>query len=192
MESERRKVFRLALILHITAYYSRANGVGIGLVQRTESNTPGERLTKGNTILSIQQRQYGIKREDLATQNVEIPERAHMLAIALALRLACQTIKVRPDPPEDNALQKAKVLSDSGNAVAMFNQHLQDASNSLDAIASTNDHRVIAKVLAEVRKLEKHGAMVGIASAAVEDTGVAKQASARAKTMAAQIGREAS
>jgi hypothetical protein len=115
-----------------------------------------------------------------------------MLAISHTLHLAHQTIHTHSGPREDVELEKVKVYSGSGKAVALINEDLRDASNRLGDIASTNDHKMILKVLAEVRQLEEGGVEVEIAGAAVEYTGIGKLVSARAKTMATQVGRNAS
>ncbi|KAF2788931.1 hypothetical protein K505DRAFT_201065, partial [Melanomma pulvis-pyrius CBS 109.77] len=72
--------------------YVHAQGVGTGLIQRAECATTG--IIKNGTI-QIEERKYGIKREDFAAEAVKTRKRALVLALLHALGLACGTIKRR-------------------------------------------------------------------------------------------------
>jgi hypothetical protein len=106
-------VFHLALISHTAVSYTKCQGVAICLVQHAESNASGVRSTKDYRLSLTRQRKFDIKREDMTIQNVKTRERANMLAISHALRLAGQTIKTYSGTQEDVALEQVKVLSDS-------------------------------------------------------------------------------
>jgi hypothetical protein len=119
-------------------------------------------------------------------------KRAHILAISHALRFARQTIKTYSGTREDVALEGVKVLPDSGDVVALVSRYRDNVLQSLDDIASPNDRKMIAKVLADIKKLEKRGIKVEITRSAVEDTFVGVWASAKAKIIAKRMGRKAS
>jgi hypothetical protein len=192
LECERQRVFYLTLISHTAVSYAKCRGVRICLVQHAKSHGHlGVRSTNDYRLSLSRQRNFGIKREDITTQNVKPRERAHMLAISRAT-FGAPRYKTYSGTREDVALERVKVLLDSGDVVALISRYRDNATQNLEDIASVNDRKMIAKVLAEIRKLIKQGIKVEITQNVVGDTAVGNRASAKAKMIAKRTGRKAS
>jgi ribonuclease HI len=123
--------------------YIGGEGIGIGVVQRTESYAPGARFTRDH-VVPTQERKYSIRREKITIHNVETSERAHMLAVSHALRLARRTIKA---PYGTVQLNKITVFSNSEDTVRSINGHNGNSFETLNDIKSLKDRKMIKKVL---------------------------------------------
>jgi len=107
-----------------------------------------------------------------------------MLALLHALGLARGTIKRRCSKTVQ--LQKVTILSSSSTIIQIVNHHINHAAKSLEDVASTNDHSMIKRVIAGVRKLSHYDLEVSIAVFGKED-----ETGKMARTMARQRGSKA-
>jgi ribonuclease HI len=182
---KRPKTIQLVLIVHNAVSYIGSEGVGFGLIQRGASSIPGVRFTR-DYVIPTQERRSSIKRENITTDTVGAAERARLLALLHALRVAGRTVKANQGNMQ---LENVTVFSDSESTVSLINRYISKSPQNLEDVKNLNDRRTIKKVVRAFRELEKCGVEVDI-SLPVLDTPVARRADVMIKTMAKQKGRQ--
>ncbi|KAI4166371.1 MAG: hypothetical protein LQ342_000261 [Letrouitia transgressa] len=177
----RPKTVQIILKSNTAVDHLHRQGVGIGVVQHAECATT---CVNQNHLVRAQDRKYGIPAKRFMVDNVKTATRAQILALLHALALARATVK--QGSPRCVQFQSVVVFSESSKVVQLVNHHMEHGPDRLEDVTSTNDRKMIKKVLTAVQRLSHHGPNVSISVSSRGD-----KTGEKARKLARQKGRKA-
>lgn len=173
----------LNLVIHAAIDLVHRQGLGIGVVQRTEGAATG---AVRNDALPVRQRRYSLQRSGLKKNKVKTNASANMFAILHALRLARWTVNHMPERSDRLHIKKVIVFSGCKRVVEGVNCHAQGDLKSVLKIASTNERSIMKKIFKTIEMISCEGLQTSVL-ALYEDN----QEYQKAKKLARQRGRKA-
>ncbi|KAK6219439.1 hypothetical protein LQW54_002171 [Pestalotiopsis sp. IQ-011] len=146
----------VSLVSYTAVDYHHRCGVKIGITQRAQ------RAAKSGPVDTAlnRERKIRVAADQIVAQNVETPERAQMLALINALRLARQSITQRYS--KTTPIQNVTIYCNSPSVVHRVNFYINDPSKVPRKVVSTRDQAMIKRVIKQFEKLARHSHEVSI------------------------------